>query len=600
MADTFSNFIPEETIREIRETCSIVEVISQYVSLKKVGRNHKGLCPFHNEKTPSFVVSEDKNFFHCFGCGASGDVFSFLMKHDGLNFQEAVKILADRTGVVVPQKPLSPREKKQKSEREKLFEINETAAQLYHERLLDDRRAAEARRYLQNRGISRETIEAFRLGFAPNSWETIAGSLENDARALQLALKAGLIISKKSGQYYDRFRNRIMFPIFNVSRRIIGFGGRIIGSGEPKYLNSPESAVFSKRHNLYGLHAAGEAVRREGAAILVEGYFDVLTMYQNGLKNTVAALGTSLTEQQAGILRRYTPDIVAVFDADSAGEKAMIRSLEPFQKQGVAARLVMLPEGDDPDSYVRRHGAGAFSERIEKAGLLFDYVIESVLQRHDLTSPEGIVSACREIAPLLKNIEDTFKRELYVQKLSQRLGVRETRLLDILADKNKGVPAPTEKNTVSLKNAEHTIVQLLIAKPALLQAIDADELINDFSSSDLSAIVAALREMHRQTGVIDIPGLVEKLSDNTQRQLVAQLSVQEEFPEETVNKAFEDCVRDIRLKKTDRKLNKVSALLKQAEATKNNDLSLRYLREKQSLLREQKGIRNLKINFHHI
>jgi DNA primase len=573
MQETTAQFIPDEKIREIRETSSIVEVISDFIALKKVGINYKGLCPFHNEKTPSFYVNDIKRFFHCFGCGTSGDVFAFLMKHDNLSFAEAARQLAKRYGIHLPEKPLNSLERQRLSERESFFKINEAVALLYHRLLLEDGRAAAARQYLASRGLGADIIREHCIGFAPDSWDTVVQYLKSTSFSPGLAAKLGLIVSKGGGQYYDRFRNRILFPIWNVSRNIIGFGGRVIGQGEPKYLNSPESVVYNKRHNLYGLQSAGHHIQKDGRAIIVEGYLDALTLHQAGIKNTVAALGTALTENQIQLLKRYSTDIITVFDADQAGEKAMARSLEPFLKNGVSPRVIVLPKGEDPDSFVRQQGGAAFQEKIAGASFLLEFVIERIIARHDISSPPGKVAACDEIVPLLGQIADSLERDLYEQQVARRIGISQAQIgsRGPARPDRKAVPEAArpqkESATGSAGSAELLIIKLLVANPEFLNSIDWN-IFEDFTQPDLKDLGVAVAEMYRGGGMLDISQLSESIAEPSQKQLLARVAFFENQPEEPV-KALEDCIRTLYLKKLAEEAKRISSGIKQAEAARD-------------------------------
>ena len=382
MPESRANLIPEDAIRSIRESCSIVDVISDYVSLKKTGINHRGLCPFHSEKTPSFFVNESRRTFYCFGCSEHGDVFAFLMKRENMSFMEAVRHLAQRCGISLPERRLSPQEAARLEEREELFAITAEAARIYAELLQKDPRAGRARQYLSERGISAGTIETFEIGFAPDAWDTLTGRLRAKGVSLEKAQEIGLLASRKDGGYYDRFRNRVIFPIRNSARQVIGFGGRIIDQGEPKYLNSPESSIYSKRGSLYGLPLASQHISRENRVLVVEGYLDAITLYQAGILNVVAALGTALSEQHIQLLRRYSQNIIMVFDADTAGENAMVRSLEPFLAAQLTPRFILLPTGEDPDSFVKHNGPEKFKDYMDNAGPVLDHVIEKTIQNH--------------------------------------------------------------------------------------------------------------------------------------------------------------------------------------------------------------------------
>jgi len=582
MQESTAHFIPDEKIREIREASSIVEVISDYIGLKKVGVNHKGLCPFHSEKTPSFHVNENKRFFHCFGCSTSGDVFAFLMKHDNLSFVEAARLLAKRYGIDLPEKPLNSLDRQRLSERESFFSINESVAQLYNRLLLNDVRAARAREYLSQRGIEAETIQEHCIGFSPDSWDTVVQHLKNNAFSPELAGKIGLIVSKGGGQHYDRFRNRIIFPIWNVSRNIIGFGGRVIDQGEPKYLNSPESVIYNKRHNLYGLQSAGHHIQKEGRALIVEGYLDVLTLHQAGIKNTVAALGTALTEHQIQLLKRYTADIITVFDADPAGEKAMTRSLEPFLHNGVSPRVIVLPKGEDPDSFVRNQGGAAFREKIADAGFLLDFVIERIIARHDISSPRGKVAVCDETVALLKQITDPMERDLYEQKIARRIGVSQAQIHSRGASQPaqktgaQASPAKQESATGSDKSAEIFILQILVAHPEYIGRINQD-IFNDFTQPDLKLLGHFITEAYHRDGAIDLPQLVDSIGEPSLQKLMAQVAfVDNSLDDQNSVKALEDCIKDLRLKKLAEEAAGIKLGIRQAEAARDEAAVIQF------------------------
>ncbi len=596
MSKAVSSHIPEPTIRHIREASSIVEVVSDYVRLKKAGTSYRGLCPFHNEKTPSFFVSEGKKCFNCFGCGERGDVFTFLMKHENMGFQEAVRTIARRYGITVPERPLSPGQQHKKSEKEHCYRINEAVAELYNRFLLNDPGAEAARRYLAERDISRQAIKDFCLGFAPQRWDTVVGHLKSKNMDCSRALKIGIISRRDSGGFYDRFRNRIMFPIFNVSRHVLGFGGRVIDAGEPKYLNSPESELYSKRHSLYGLHAAAREISKNDLAIIVEGYFDVLRLHQAGIACAVASLGTALTEHQIQLLRRYTANVVTVFDADASGEKAMVRSLEPFLKNNLFPRLVILPAGSDPDSFVQDNGPLAFSKLVDDARPLLDYVIEKILEKHTITHPRGKVAACDEIVPLLSMIADGLTRDLYVQSVAQRIGIAEQRLQERMkphavrtgarhraADEQRR-PVPAEGD-----RAEELIVQLMTKHPEVVEFVAQEGVLDELSDAGLQDIGRAIVDRYRRDGGVVVADLLEDFDSNELKQRIAEIAFHEQGAADPV-KVLGDCVRKVRLKNINRERKKVKLLLKQAEANKDETASTRYQQQYMELVKEQEKI----------
>ncbi|RLB90675.1 MAG: DNA primase, partial [Deltaproteobacteria bacterium] len=342
-----SEFIPDDKIADVRNTADIVDLISEYVVLKKVGKNFLGLCPFHAEKTPSFTVSPEKQIFHCFGCGQGGNVFNFVMQYQNLSFPEAVRFVAKKYGIEISARNMSAAQKRKFAQREKLFQINEDAVDYFRKALVDTSSGERGRKYLAKRRMTPEVIERFWLGYAPMGWNNIVRYFSSKKVPLDDVETTGLVIAKKGG-YYDRFRDRIIFPILDIDQRVVGFGGRSLDNSLPKYLNSPETPVYHKRSILYGLHANKEMCRKAGSVFIVEGYFDLLSLYCHGIKNVVATLGTALTQEHLRILKGYAREFILVFDSDNAGIKAAERSLSLFAEEKANIRIVILPEGRDP------------------------------------------------------------------------------------------------------------------------------------------------------------------------------------------------------------------------------------------------------------
>lgn len=432
--------IPEEKISEVKNAVDIVDIVSESVILKKAGKNFLGLCPFHSEKTPSFSVSPEKQIFHCFGCGAGGNVFTFVMKHHGLSFPETVRSLARRSGISLPEREMTEAQKREFTEREKLLRVNRIA-QEYFRQLLSGSHGSNATAYLGSRGIDEPTRERFGLGYAPGAWDGLVRQLRRQRVPLEIAEKAGLIIAKKDRPgYYDRFRDRLMFPIADIGGQIVGFGGRIIGKGEPKYLNSPETPVFNKRRVLYGLMGARQACRRERAVFIVEGYMDVIRLQAGGIENAVATLGTALTPDHLRALKGHVGQgqMILVFDADPAGIQAAHRSLdlffqehanfakgEVFTDRQADTRILILPEGHDPDSFVREFGAARFREAAEKAKGIIAFLMDAAVAAHGLTS-EGKVRIVDALQGPLSRINDPVARSVYIKDLAERLDIQET------------------------------------------------------------------------------------------------------------------------------------------------------------------------------
>ena len=421
-----SNMIPEDKILEVKNSADILEIISETVILKKAGTNHVGLCPFHSEKTPSFMVNPQKQIFKCFGCNEGGNVFSFLMKKNGLSFPEAVRLLAGRYGVTMPSAEMTPAQKVKYREIETLVSTNELALSFFRHQLTQASSGRKAMEYLEKRGFSRQTIDRYSLGFAPEGWDHLASFMRQKKVSPALVQKAGLIIEKDSHRYYDRFRERIIFPIFSMSRQVLGFGGRIISNrkNQAKYLNSPETPLYHKKKSLYGIHAARDKARETDIIYVVEGYFDLLALHQHGILNAVATLGTALTPEHVDILKGCATRICLVYDSDQAGLKAAERGLSIFQQKGMAASVIVLPAGQDPDSFIFQYGAEAFHSLAQKAMSAILFLIHTSIDRHGL-SIEGKLRVVDELSPTLSGIDDIVARAVYVKELSEKTGIDE-------------------------------------------------------------------------------------------------------------------------------------------------------------------------------
>ena len=451
-----SSFIPDEKVEEVRERCNIVEVVSGYVSLKKAGRNFVGLCPFHSEKTPSFTVNEEKGIFHCFGCGTGGNVFSFLTRIEGRSFPEVVRELAEKEGVELPRQDASPAYNKERErvsrEKDKLLGVNEEAAVFYQNLLMKSAEGEDARSYLKGRGIDSEIAKEWRLGYGGREWSTFSNRLKS-SDSIKTAEKAGLILERKKGGHYDRFRKRLIFPICDLKGKVVAFGGRILDGDGPKYMNSPESPIYTKGKLLYGLNVAKEGIRTEGEAILVEGYMDLLSLYGAGIRNVAGTLGTALTVSQALLLKRFCKKVILLFDSDEAGVKAALRAFDILSGEGVAALVLTLPEGEDPDSFVTKEGAEALREKIKDAVPALDFFLGEKMKGRDISSPAEAAAVIHEVNPFLKRIKDPVERSLAVKKVAERMAVDEEILLDALKSGKrqkaqvKAVKAPRRKRS---------------------------------------------------------------------------------------------------------------------------------------------------------
>ncbi len=416
---------------EIKNAADIVELIGQFVQLKKAGRNYVGLCPFHAEKDPSFTVSPERQTFHCFGCKKGGDIFSFWMEYHSSTFPEALKDLAERYQVTISEGFSGHKERERSAQRDAVFKINEKAAFYFQEALSHSNVGKAARAYLGRRSLPKEVISQFQLGYAPDEWDGLIEFMRREKIDLDMVARAGLIVPKKNGGYYDRFRGRIIFPILDLRQQVVGFGGRVLDDSLPKYLNSPETPVFHKGEVLYGLHASHKAVRETGRAVLVEGYMDLLALKKNGFQEVVATLGTALTATHIRRLKGYAKEAVIVFDSDEAGKMAALKSLPIFSNEGLSAKAVVLPEGHDPDTFVNAYGLDRFSELIDRAALIFDFFLDQKLAKKD-PDVEEKVRLLKEILPVLSGLSNNSHRSLYARRLSERIGIKEEVLLSEL------------------------------------------------------------------------------------------------------------------------------------------------------------------------
>jgi DNA primase len=416
---------------EIKRAVDIVELIGQFVQLKRAGQNFLGLCPFHSEKDPSFTVSPAKQMFHCFGCKKGGDLFAFWMAYHNVSFPQAMRDLAERYHIPLPERDRTPSEKRQRAVKESLLRINEMAADYFHRILTSSEKGAPGRAYIEKRAITQETVEAFRLGYAPNEWRGLSDFLTKKKVNPEKAVMAGLIIAKKSNRSYDRFRGRVIFPIFNLRGQVVGFGGRVLDDALPKYLNTPETPVFQKGTLLYGVHLAYEPIRQSGRAVIVEGYTDVLALKRHGFHGAVATLGTALTREHIRKLKGYAREAVVVFDADAAGKMAAMKSLAFFLDEGLPARVTVLPQDEDPDTYVNKHGLDAFTRLLDRSVPMFDFYLDLKLsERSDQI--ESQINVLQEIVPVLWELKNSAQRSLYVRRLSERSGIPEPAILEEL------------------------------------------------------------------------------------------------------------------------------------------------------------------------
>ena len=419
----------EKIINDVKANNEIVAVIAEYVNLKQRGKTFIGLCPFHSEKTPSFTVSREKQLFYCFGCGAGGDVLTFIMRMENLTFGPALQLLAERANISLPEFQLSPDRQKKKEERERLYRINAFATAYYRKILWETKTGEKAVAYLEARGISRAIAEKFSLGYAPPQWTGLVGLFRKKGISLNEAEKAGLVCGGGDG-FYDRFRDRLLFPITNPRGQILGFGGRLLGDGQPKYLNSPETVLFQKGQSLYGLREAREGIRRQGRVVVVEGYMDVIQAHQQGVEEVVASLGTALTTDQVKTLKRQSEQVIIAYDADAAGAAATIRGLDLLADAQVGVRVVRLPAGEDPDSILKKEGATVFRRYLDESVDLFTFKLAYILEKAEITTAEGKARAVQRIFPILAQVKNGVIREAYLKQTAAAVGISDSTIYD--------------------------------------------------------------------------------------------------------------------------------------------------------------------------
>jgi DNA primase len=484
--------IPQHFIDDLLARVDVVEIVGARVQLKKTGRNHSGLCPFHQEKTPSFTVSADKQFYHCFGCGANGNALRFLMEYERLAFPEAVEQLASGLGLEVMREGADdPHARQREKKRKQGVNLLELAASFYRERRVMPEGQG-AQRYLTERGLSPEVIDTYGIGYAPDSWEALKRHLGERGISDAVQVEYGLLIHREdSGRTYDRFRDRVMFPIRDLRGRTIAFGGRVLGDAKPKYLNSPETPVFHKGRELYGLYEARRAPEKPEQLIIVEGYMDVVALAQFGVRNAVATLGTATTEEHLQRLFRLVSRVVFCFDGDRAGRQAASRALEtalPQMLDGREARFLFLPEGDDPDDLVRREGAQAFKDRVTCAMPLSEFLFEQAASGRDLQAVEGRERFASDVLTALNKMPDGMLKSLLLEELAERSGLRQAQLETLLARRKKSAPAPqasaasgsvppamqsesSGRWVLEVLSPEGRVLQLLLHEPRLIEAL---------------------------------------------------------------------------------------------------------------------------------
>jgi len=529
-----------EIVDQIRQTASIVEIASQYTTLKRRGNKHVGLCPFHSEKAPSFTVDDEKQLFHCFGCGAGGDIFTLVMERENLSFPEALKYLAEKYNIPLPKKrEFSPQLQKLE---EKLFKINENTLAFFKKNLFATKEGEKALEYLKKRDISEEIIQKLKIGYALNSWDSLFSFFKEKKVPPKLLEQAGLVLyNQKKDSYYDRFRGRIIFPIFSLTGKVVAFGGRTIFNAEPKYLNSPDTPVYSKGKILYGLNFSKESIRETGEVIIVEGYTDFVSLYQAGITNSAASLGTSLTSQQVSLPLRFAPRMIVSYDGDAAGKKAACRAISLCFEKGVQVKILTLPPGIDPDNLIKKSGLNEFKSLIQKSTPGLKFLIASLLEEWRKDIPEEKTKIVRNAVDEIVKMPDPIVRSEYLKQASEYLSVDEEDLRRIIQRKSTEEKSEQEE---TILNAEKRLLQILLGDKNIASYVFPEMKEEYFQGLKTAPIFAALAKCSKGGKVPDFNELREKIDSSLESSLSKALMLEKEQAA-TVEEAFE-CLNALR------------------------------------------------------
>lgn len=582
--------IPDNILEDILTKVDIVEVISSHLPLKHTGRNFKALCPFHHEKTPSFMVSPDKQIYHCFGCGESGNAFKFLMRYERMEFPEAVEILAKKAGVVLPK--TQSKDYKNESYITQFYKINEIVC-FFYINSLNSKESEVAKNYLLKRGLKQETIKLFRLGYALEKWDALINYLRLKNFSLTLIEKAGLILSKEGGGYYDRFRNRIIFPIFDIKSRVLGFGARVLDNTLPKYINSPETPIYTKGKNLYGLNLSKDSIREKDFVVVVEGYLDFITPYQAGLKNIVASLGTALTLEQARLIKRYTHNVVMVYDGDTAGELATLRTLDIFIEEAMNVKVVSLPQEYDPDLFTRHKGIESFEDKIENAQNLFDYKLAVLKLLYNVKEIDGKTKIASSMLETISKFKNAILKSEYIKRLAQELDIREDALLQEIkkakfersyADLDEAV----QKKALNINPTEKLLIKLMLEERELIERIRQNLESTDFQDERISRIVSIMFDLIEQGKNIEPNILMNYLNEESIWQVLGESMFLPEVSLQNKEKIIDDCIKRIKCEKLRLKRQHLHDQIKTAQKLGDEEKLHRLMQEFHYLTKKAK------------
>ena len=595
--------ISQDKIAEIRQRASIVEVISDHVTLKKTGRNHMGLCPFHAEKTPSFTVSEEKGIYHCFGCQSGGSVFHFLMNYDHLSFPEAVERVARRYGIVVEHEG-GGRARQENGEREKLYRVNERAALNYQKILFAHPEGCKALEYLKARGVDEATARKFMLGYAPQTGSSLFKLFTQENISPQDACRLGLIGQRAPQKFYEKFFARVIFPIVSPAGKVVAFGGRVLDQSLPKYLNSSETPLFHKGSTLYGLYQAKDGIRQADRVVVVEGYLDVIALAQHNVTYAVATLGTALSADHVRVLSRYTKNIIALFDGDDAGRKAASRSFEIFLEAGLLGRAAFLPKGEDPDSFIRSQGKAALEAVLEQAVPLADYYFSWLEQRYG-KSLEGKSQIAAEVSRILAKVTNAFEADLLARRAVDILGIREEVLRRAKATPTRAAPgraqvatpvagAPSREDI-----AERSLVSLMLRLPAALEGIARKPEIREWFGPKWGRVVDDVTAQWQKRKTIDVSQLLESLPPELASEIAALSLEREELTDAECARMAEDCLSHLRRKHVEGMKRDLRLAIRAAEEQKDEKAKRERTLEWQDLVLKERQLERRRLDPKH-
>ncbi len=576
-----ANFVPQEKIAEIQLASDIVQIISEYVSLKQSGKNFLGLCPFHSEKTPSFTVNPEKKLFKCFGCGEGGTVFNFLMKQEGMDFVEAVKLVASKSHIDLSRFDNTNKPSLSITEKTGLFSINNFAARFYNKVLLDSEQGKEARDYLKKRHINDQSIKNFCLGYAPNSWDSLLRVCNGRNISKNLLEKTGLVISKKEGNgYYDRFRNRLMFPISDSRKKVLGFGGRALDDSLPKYLNSPETILFNKSHILYGIDVAKNAILKERKVILMEGYTDVIMAHQHGVEWSVAVMGTAISRYHLRLLRQYCNQVILLLDSDIAGWKSSDRNLDVFIEEEFDVKIAQLPKDYDPCDFLVAEGADKFLTYVHNAKDFFSFKIETAEAKWDTSTIQGKANAINDILSTAMKMPDIIKRNLLIKWIAEHMSIDEATLRIQLKKFNKHASFTDEKQMASQRldasfTAERELLYLMLSCNELIPRVLEEIGLEEFNNGDLLKIAGKIVELYRKNTMVKEEDVLHLLDDVQLNKVLMDIITKEEFQHITnQDKRLEACIHFFKRRNSKKERHQAKEKMLRTIMASNNEEDL--------------------------